>query len=406
MSNLNSFKRGMYLEQKSKKFAKDDIFQGNNNLKEEKTQWKDKLNIVKERSLRDIWSKPSDSCKSSSIDLWNHHASNSVFSSSLLDKVLTPLPQAPPLSQVPQTSRSLDYILPSPVNFMGQRKKNWSKPSTRQESSASDSSVTSLPQEQNVRYLSDSVSFYASNAALLDESTSIIRDFKVVKAINIPWHISSNDVKEIICKSGSITLPSIEEIPQCVHIIMDIKTGKTLGVAFIEYKVEPNQDILYELGKLLPVKGRRLRFTKSSYDELLEHLFPDWQGSFSRGLAHASISTKIPFFLTQKDLQNLLNICKNYKIYYNRKCAERPFEYLISIVVNIPWKQPKTVTTIQRDLIYECYKLATDTLRIHISKDFSTFEKDILSRLVRAAIVCPGFSVKQKNGVLSNAQVL
>lgn len=80
------------------------------------------------------------------------------------------------------------------------------------------------------------------------------------------------------------------------------------------------------------------------------------------------------------------------------------------------------MTTIQRDLIYECYKLATgnwkkkvviqfvtvfkDTLRIHISKDFSTFEKDILSRLVRAAIVCPGFSVKQKNGVLSNAQVL
>ncbi|KAG1439456.1 hypothetical protein G6F56_012291 [Rhizopus delemar] len=132
---------------------------------------------------------------------------------------------------------------------MGQRKKNWSKPSTRQESSTSDSSVTSLPQEQIVRYLSDSVSFYASNAALLDESTSIIRDFTVVKAINIPWHISSNDVKEIICKSGSITLPSIEKIPQCVHITMDIKTGKTLGVAFIESLTMNYWNIYFLIGK-------------------------------------------------------------------------------------------------------------------------------------------------------------
>lgn len=91
--------------------------------------------------------------------------------------------------------------------------------------------------------------------------------------------------------------------------------------------------------------------------------------------------------------------------------------------MNIPWKQAKTITTIQRDIIYECYKLVTGTvtfkdfkeqlltfskllveaLRIHTSKTLHSFDANLLERLVRAAILCDGFTIKQKSVILKNA---
>ncbi|KAG1043851.1 hypothetical protein G6F43_011558 [Rhizopus delemar] len=217
-------------------------------------------------------------------------------------------------------------------------------------SSASSSTVHNQG-EHPIRYLTDSLSFMSSSTVFMDDfpSVSIDRGYQVIKAINIPWSISAADIKRIISQNQSVRIPSVTDLPQSVHIMMDVKSGKTLGVAFIECRLVQGQclqSVLPELAKLMPVQGRRLRFT----------------------------------------------------IYYNRKCAERPFEYLISIVMNIPWKQPRTVTTIQRDLIYECYKLGTE-------KGFSPFDRDLLPTFVRAAILCPGFSIKQKNGILTNAKI-
>lgn len=103
--------------------------------------------------------------------------------------------------------------------------------------------------------------------------------------------------------------------------MMDVKTGKTLGVAFIECKIEKDRDIksvLYDLSKAMPVQGRRIRFNPSSYDELLSHLFSEWPGTFRQGLAillpNGNDQQSIPFFIGQRDLQNLLNVCRNYKV--------------------------------------------------------------------------------------------
>lgn len=100
--------------------------------------------------------------------------------------------------------------------------------------------------------------------------------------------------------------------------MMDVKSGKTLGVAFIECRLVQGQclqSVLPELAKLMPVQGRRLRFTVSSYDEISKHLFTEWPGTFIHGLAHTSMNHEIAYFINQKSLQSLLNICRNYKVH-------------------------------------------------------------------------------------------
>jgi hypothetical protein len=93
--------------------------------------------------------------------------------------------------------------------------------------------------------------------------------------------------------------------------------------------------------------------------------------------------------------------------------------------MNIPWIQSRVVSTIQRDILYECYKLATgrinclymhlshintsryikiiDALRQHLSKQLHSFDTSLLPRLVRVALLCDGFTVKQKIGILNNS---
>ncbi|KAI9285956.1 hypothetical protein BC943DRAFT_322172 [Umbelopsis sp. AD052] len=63
-------------------------------------------------------------------------------------------------------------------------------------------------------------------------------------------------------------------------------------------------------------------------------------------------------FITRQEINSLLTICRNYKIHFSRKCPERPFENIMSIVCKYPWYQPELVTALQRDHIYECLKLA------------------------------------------------
>lgn len=139
----------------------------------------------------------------------------------------------------------------------------------------------------------------------------------------------------------------------------------------------------------LPVKGRKLFIEHSSYEDMMKKLFPDWPGSFVDGKAvydpsdmssvTSSSSQSPPLLLPRREIENLLGVCKNFKVgpccdqretessnshvisqvHFSRKCGERPFENFISILVRFPWDQPNLITTMQRDHLYEYYKLAT-----------------------------------------------
>jgi len=61
-------------------------------------------------------------------------------------------------------------------------------------------------------------------------------------------------------------------------------------------------------------------------------------------------------FLTRDEVNAILLVCKNYKLHFSRKCAERPFENVISIISKIPWHIPKIINTLHRDHIFELLK--------------------------------------------------
>ncbi|KAI8051093.1 uncharacterized protein B0P05DRAFT_600555 [Gilbertella persicaria] len=263
------------------------------------------------------------------------------------------------------------------------------------------------------RYITDSISYMANNLQL-DTSGPTQTNYTVVKVTNFPWDVNAATIRQAFERSVYFDIPS--ELPQCVHIMMDTKSGKTLGTAFVQI-ISKSKDNLRNVLKSLSLGHaqcpRRAQFSPSSQDELCRTLFQNWKGDFHHGVpvlpvsttVHEMMTQKPVFFINQKELQALLNVCRNFKVNYNRRCSERPFEYLISIIMHMPWNHPKTVTTTQRDIIYECYKLATGALFEHMSKAMHSFEDDILLRFVRAGILCDGFTYKQKNDILHHAQM-
>ncbi|KAK4522058.1 uncharacterized protein ATC70_004597 [Mucor velutinosus] len=265
------------------------------------------------------------------------------------------------------------------------------------------------------RYITDSLAFISSGVSN-DQNMSVIRPYIVLKIKNISWNVSSSDIYDTLSRYNTLKLPDATKLPQCVHVFMDIKTGKTLNTAYVELEMNTSSPIQIDfiIGniKIPQAQGRHITVTRSSYDELCNDLFSQWKGEFTDGMAcphtdsrDSSATQKSQFYIGQRDLQRLLDICKFFKTFYNRKCAERPFEFLITIIMNIPWKQPRAVTTAQRDIIYECYKLATEALYNHMDRPYHSFDDELLPRMVRAAITCDGFTVKQKKVVLGKAKM-
>ncbi|KAF8939743.1 hypothetical protein BGZ58_008831 [Dissophora ornata] len=107
-----------------------------------------------------------------------------------------------------------------------------------------------------------------------------------------------------------------------------------------------------------------------------------------------------PPFVARDEINALLAICRNYKLHFSRKCAERPFENILSILAKYPWHLPHRILPLHRDHIFELLKLSIESLRTHLSKDYNTINPTLLNRMVRSAILTPAFTEKQKLMVL------
>ncbi|CAG8604092.1 707_t:CDS:10 [Ambispora gerdemannii] len=227
-------------------------------------------------------------------------------------------------------------------------------------------------------------------------------NWPVVKINNIPWDVSAKDIKNFF---SAFQLPDPSKYAQSIHIIMDRNTGKTLSEAFVEFVTSADTDRAVDMRNMKPMKGRLISCTRSSQEELMKAVFPKWKGSFygcnavvtaevrEKG-ANKPVST-IPF-VTREEMNSLLVVCRNYKLHFSRKCAERPFENIISVLVKFPFHQSDLYTTLQRDLLFEMLKLAIESLKIHLSKEYHRIEETLLERMLRAGILTPVFTERQK----------
>ncbi|KAG0326900.1 hypothetical protein BGZ99_008809 [Dissophora globulifera] len=269
----------------------------------------------------------------------------------------------------------------------------------------------------------------------------------VIRITNIPWEVSLQDMQQFF---SGLPFPPEHLLAQNVHILMDRTTGKTFHSAFVELSLTRHQaGIVAEARNLKVLKGRVVTVELSSQDELMRSVFPKWTGEFldgepvvlerttahsrsnpigdralvkgendsgatgrlgsqglngdqGRGGSQSSASTPCftAAFVARDEINALLTICRNYKLHYSRKCAERPFENILTILVKYPWHQAHRMLPLHRDHIFELLKLSLESLRTHQSKEYNNIHPTLLTRMIRAAILIPAFTERQKTMVL------
>lgn len=175
------------------------------------------------------------------------------------------------------------------------------------------------------------------------------------------------------------------------------------------------------------LKGRIVTTQWSSQAELFNLLFPNQtvfpkknlpganqaqriasplpnQRVLSDGGAQAQ-AQKTGIFLQREEINAILVICRNYKLHFSRKCAERPFENIISVITKIPWNNYELISPTHRDHLFEMIKLGLDSLRIHLGKSDVSMDETLFVRMLRAGLCVPLFTERQKITLLNVAGI-
>ncbi|KAI8992028.1 hypothetical protein BDF20DRAFT_909719 [Mycotypha africana] len=254
---------------------------------------------------------------------------------------------------------------------------------------------------------------------LVNNSNSIVPlnfSYACVKLSNIPWDISQKDVRSFF---GNCHFPSATDCIQSIHIMMDRNTGKTLSDAYIEFTSIADMRRAMHTRNQRPLKGRIISVVESSQEEILKAIFPKWRGQFdgtnaipppeevvrTMSTAAGGGTSACPPFITREEINSIVVVCKNYKLHFSRKCAERPFENIISIIAKYPWHQAHLITNLQRDHLYEMLKTAIEALKTHLFKECVQIDPTLMVRLVRAGVMCPAFTARQKTTLLQTARM-
>ncbi|CEP08849.1 hypothetical protein [Parasitella parasitica] len=257
--------------------------------------------------------------------------------------------------------------------------------------------------------------YFFSNAYY--PSQHVASCYPCAKLTNIPWDVSQNDIRHFF---GNCRIPPSSASSQSIHIMMDRTTGKTLSDAYVEFASVQDLRRAIETKNQKPLKGRVVSVSECFQEELLRVVFPKWRGQF-QGISAIPPTTEVvrsmttaagggsssgcPPFITREEINSMLVVCKNYKLHFSRKCAERPFENIISVIAKYPWHQTHLVSTMHRDHIYEMLKLAIESLKTHLAKDYVQIDTTLLERLVRAGIMCPAFTERQKTTLLQASRM-
>ncbi|KAJ3162002.1 hypothetical protein HDU86_005700 [Geranomyces michiganensis] len=247
--------------------------------------------------------------------------------------------------------------------------------------------------------------------------------FAVLKVSNIAWNLSISDIVSFF---APFVIPVGHAGPyftQAVHIIMNRATGKTQSECFVEFPTYTDAQRALELHGRGVLKGRIVVTQWSTQAELADALFPHRAGHSKEpnvmehdagqddgdsGLIYdhnLSAPATDGVFLLREEINALLLVCRNYKLHFSRKCAERPFENIISILAKVPWHHPEAVSTAHRDHLFEMLKLSLESLRIHLSRSDHQIDETLMARMVRAGLCVPLFTERQKVTLLNVTQM-
>lgn len=86
---------------------------------------------------------------------------------------------------------------------------------------------------------------------------------------------------------------------------------------------------------------------------------------------------------------------------YSKDCPQRSYECMISTLKKLPWYMSKHITVRQRFAVYQAAERLIMKLKENMKRSncHLMLNEQLLKRLTQAAMMCPGFSVVQKDNI-------
>lgn len=173
-------------------------------------------------------------------------------------------------------------------------------------------------------------------------------------------------------------------------------------------------------GRLPRLGDRPVNVTLTSMSRLMADLFP-----LAKGVMWVNSTPEIqssvdgqPWkdfkgFWTEEEMTMLVKHVEiPQRSPYSKECPQRPFESLISVIKKAPWHMTDQITIRQRWAVYYSTHRLLELLILKMKKhrerelapgeiyqDLPHLNEQLQKRLVRAAMLCPGFSVLQKDNI-------
>ncbi|KAK4174728.1 hypothetical protein QBC36DRAFT_242713 [Triangularia setosa] len=270
---------------------------------------------------------------------------------------------------------------------------------------------------------SESVLLRLDNFPFIESSSqSMPATWGVIKISNIPFGTTRAEIIAFLGRNSKI----VNDAQEGIHIIMERVTSKT-GDAFVEFSSQHAANRAMERYREAIRKHRHPRLgdrpvdmTMSSQKELMEVLFPWCHGvKFNHGRAEMlPFDEKNPWnvfrgFVTEEEMALVIkHVEVPSRSPYSKDCPQRPYECMISTLKKLPWYRSDVITLKQRQILFDTTCRLIEILYHLIQKgdqkgDRSTnnrHEENVLNeqlykRLVNAAMLCPGFSVLQKDNI-------
>ncbi|KAG0636334.1 hypothetical protein HOY80DRAFT_891538 [Tuber brumale] len=235
------------------------------------------------------------------------------------------------------------------------------------------------------------------------------QNWACVRVGNIPYNVTTSELTEFLGKNSNIIPDSTENVG--VHVIMDRSTGKTMD-AFVEFMTAKDAWKCVARRKSRVLGNRHLTLDVVDPSELMKEIFPrakgvNWDGVVPLVSHDPEYSGRSPEILGREELVLIVNHARTpHRSPFSRKCLQRPFQSLLSIVSKFPWFAVSFYTIEQRDYIYQALLSAVEILKRHIKrgKAMPNLDQELLKSLVRVGAMCSGFTDVQRHELVKIAE--
>ncbi|KAK3298154.1 uncharacterized protein B0H64DRAFT_414995 [Chaetomium fimeti] len=258
------------------------------------------------------------------------------------------------------------------------------------------------------------IALYPENFPFMETTTQAAPvGHGVVKIRNIPFGTKRAEIIAFLGRNSKI----LNDNQEPVHIIMERVSSKTQD-CYVEFMttqdavraVDRHRDNIQK-GRPSRLGERPIELLLSSQAALMMDLFPLAAGVWwdnAKPVIQAPIDGQpwktFKGFVTEEEMTMLVKHVEiPQRSPYSKECPQRPYECMISTIKKLPWYMADRITLRQRHAIYEATVKLITLLQQALQRDHRNHEtvlnKQLMKRLVTAAMLCPGFSVVQKDNI-------